>query len=127
MLIWVEEMVCVIWLSISYFLCVFWFSFSMLLYVYVIVLWLVWVCELLLESDEQMMQIVMVCGFVDQVYFLWVFYCEMGCVLGWWWCEWCGGLVLLLVFDGGCYIGVNVYVMLGLCIFVFYLGYSVVL
>lgn len=110
----VEEMARVIRLSTSYFSRAFRLSFSMSPHAYVIALRLARARELLLESEEQMTQIAMACGFADQAHFSRVFHREMGCAPGRWRRERRGGPALPPAPDGGRHTGANVHAMPGL-------------
>jgi len=80
----VEEMANATRLSTSYFFRAFKHSFSMSPHAYVLALRLARAKELLSESDEQISQVAMACGFADQAHFSRVFRRETGCAPGYW-------------------------------------------
>lgn len=80
----VEDMANATRLSTSYFFRAFKHSFSVSPHAYVLALRLARAKELLSESDEQISQVAMACGFADQAHFSRVFRRETGCAPGHW-------------------------------------------
>ena len=110
----VEDMARLIRLSTSYFSRAFRLSFSMSPHAYVIALRLARARDLLLGSDEQMIQIAMACGFADQAHFSRVFHREMGCAPGRWRRERRGRAALPLALGSGSHTGASSQGMPGL-------------